>query len=1806
MAGPLVQTDPAVCFGLSAWGFGPFPLPGSFVWVCPHPQGAGYGGSTWTGPTPLPPFTAPPITVIGGYGGDPYGLGPYGSIDTQPPRVTAVISLNGYEIEVYFSEEMDTTNPLLTDPTSYTLLPITGAPLTVLSVTIGQMASAGGGALTVIVHHTGTTLGGTYTLKVDGPTDMNGYNVVPTWTPFLAKGDMVPYTITPLSGNELVFNFDHPMLPASQEPPIGTGILDLSSYSFTTTPSYPVPFVPLAVAHPYAGDPSKVWMKVKGMTSLLYTCNISPATAINYDGAVLPNLDPSFNGVEQYPGNGTSAIFAHKLILGRTPNVPYGWAFYDTSGRIVPTDSTFRMDFAFNAASAIYVPPLSAFPTPKVGQLLIEDGPAGTGVRVRITLQKNAGVSQINIRSGTFNLTLDTEWDSGLNTISLVRNSKADLYTVLFNGMPIMASPRSTFNEASTGIGAGATWTFFDEAYSIVGFQVIRLTFTSTLTVFSAAWNFQHNVLSQFTGSTALAGNYVLTQYGPLVKDWGDATPATKQDVAVYVCGVQVGVKEVNPYVGKIYPTYPIPFFDPLDPTADVRIDYKWLKSPIMEMAGLNVEGLVLNKFDRPMGRHEPPTGHGSQIQDATHPKGAPDIARFQMAVVLGPITRPAPRLIGWRYLGFEREYSALLNSPDTLRLNQSPYVAQEEDFAQLPQGESIAYEGLNVPTDVALGDLKWGLLGTDAGHVDINAGTYTLIDDESGPYEPSDFKVATYYRATDLSFPCSVYVVARFQIGTADNPLNTGDTNLLSPDGIFTGVSFGIHDDKHLYLVGALLINGLEHVGMLLNARQPQKVESWAIGPKTIGAILSPTEIQVTGSDAPVDFTTGSRFQILSGTQAGVYTATGVTRNCDGTMLISVSPSFPANPRLYGNKYPDVIFETFWSHLPSTYRLVVDPDQKTAVLSMSGLTTVKVLTLDGNATLLPPPADTTLSIMIPQESTGEVVWGSVSTWATNQSRWSFIRYGVMPDTTAIRGFTKTVLTEMQVLPEVNPDEWYPTQTFGYSKIDGSGDIMILGKDAANETLNYEFAYSRIEPFFMQGANLDVRAVFRVDQATLGAGDAEIVLNDGSRETCFGTILYTERPGYVDYRRILRLPVIRMAGILDPAQQDWDLLAGHTATIKTHESDLWLTQGAGQVAEYLGHLDTSGLLASEIGGQVLEARFAVNSYVGRADGVTGIKFSGDVGTLYHVVVRLKGGPTPTVQLVDLANTVVQEYPFNWADGQIHAYRVVSTLGGAVSVFIDDDLQLPTLDVTWFPGNSGSYSAIFGATNNIDGVIEANVQSMVEWRAFAYSTLPSATAHRTLGVWKGGDKLLLNNWEIPRTDSSTAPNSAEHGPVVVDMDWESPTEVRILYNPEWGITVYRPDWPLPPYFTPEIPGVPGTGFLTQTTEPSAGWINVETLELPRVPSTFGFVTFGAPEKRAITQQRWDWVRYNLFKYPLTDYRSPQHMVLNQFNVINSGELTKDVTLETVIVQTLDQYRVTLLPTHMYASSIYKIVDGTQIFTYEMWSFDTDTQTVTLGRDVDGNEYKFSSDHAAVTIVFNPSQTVTNTYLLNQPLLDGVENLNEGTPPVPMSQLMPSFMPGIEVAPNSLNPNDPLNQLEGTLTEPYQVVEYKTDPEALYESMEFMTITDGGDLNLIHYPCADWESLGLSGDIFWNMIKTPMQDAFDQGGGMPGDYLFASGGGYMGPVVDELGNVIGVAPLGGVLGPGSAILYPNFPSQGVKPGTDSGKVIQRTEWVFQLHAVMRFDHTSLGGSWEEVPLTETVPPPVDTLTYWHIAP
>jgi hypothetical protein len=401
-----------------------------------------------------------------------------------------------------------------------------------------------------------------------------------------------------------------------------------------------------------------------------------------------------------------------------------------------------------------------------------------------------------------------------------------------------------------------------------------------------------------------------------------------------------------------------------------------------------------------------------------------------------------------------------------------------------------------------------------------------------------------------------------------------------------------------------------------------------------------------------------------------------------------------------------------------------------------------------------------------------------------------------------------------------------------------------------------------------------------------------------------------------------------------------------------------------------------------------------------------------------------------------------------------------------------------------------------------------------------------------------------------------------------MDWTSECWVRLFVDPTFGAVFIRPDLTPPPGYT--------GNFATQSLDPTAAWARVEYANLPRAVSDtrFGTVFFGSLNPAASSLQFWNEVRYRVFTHTSIDYRAPQRMALNQWNVITSGDYLKDRTPEQVIVGALTPTRVSLRPAHIFANRVFVVIVEGIPLPPEAWRFNVDSQEITLFSPLPSTGFP-------VTVVFAVGKPVTNTYLQSQPISESQTLLNEGTPVVPMGQVgqatvstvsgdggpTPAFPPALPANPAYF------------LRDQYLVRKFEDDPDLLYEQMDFFQIEDGGARGRITTFCdgpgngTGLSDIGFSGlDLSENLGPTasPWVSNFGRAPGRFGPILHASGGSA--GVLGLLGPASYVTPYSGPnplpTGRVAAILYPTGPSAGIVPGSGEGAINREVFWILRL--------------------------------------
>jgi hypothetical protein len=1075
------------------------------------------------------------------------------------------------------------------------------------------------------------------------------------------------------------------------------------------------------------------------------------------------------------------------------------------------------------------------------------------------------------------------------------------------------------------------------------------------------------------------------------------------------------------------------------------------------------------------------------------------------MGIALGPQERPSPKQIGHRYIGFQKDYSALLNSYTTLRLNQNPHAISIGGISASAFQETGSFDGQTTPADA---ETPWTLEGVDAGGV-VGDGTYRIVDNSTGSYGIGQASI--YQREVDLSLPTGATESARLFIDE------------YVADGVFTGVGFGIHDGAHLLLVGLLIVDGVQHVGVLLDGEQTHLEAGWEIGPGADAVAESQGSILLDIGQLPPGVGSGSRFRIPGGNQQGVYTIgeCGLEATEDGTQVsISFEPDLPADIGDFGNDTFRVLFETLWdTNLISLRAQTGFPDDTATQVYLGGEISGLVADL---AELPPYPAQTAL--LLPAAKEGVAFFGSISRRATNNSIWDFAQYASNPErmTQTVQGIT--AFTEMNVLPQDDPnDPWYIVGGFGYAEVDSSGQEVLLKSTSGNSSIDQEFSYQRVEPFLSNKVTTDTEAKFQVESGVLGAGDAQVIVRDAVREVVFKTLLYTQDA--TTRALVTDLPQVSLSGLRDPSSDGWT--KDSSATVPdpfVRGQTLEFSKASTEEGSWATVLSTPTSVDYE--GLIVESRFSVESYtVGTSLGIgwfVGAAVPLNPTTVRAVILTLGAG---TLDLVDGTLATITSFAFNWDDGLPHTYRLLCDPVADIVVLVVDDVVIGSVALSSFSPSLDVARAFFGGAG--DGAVNLTLHSSstIPLRPKALS---GSTLGRTFGILlRDSDPDEIDSYRIPRSDTTGAPNSSTTA-VPVPMDWQSLSHVRLYLDPTWGVSFYRPDLPLPPWATGD--------FATETTDPSAAWATVEYCDLPVKKLDRGCVQFGSPDPRSITQQRWDFMRYRI-RGAIDGFGiAPQGMVLNRHFTFTSGEYNIDTTPEVATITSRTPTLVTVSDSAIYADRVFVVqVNGTVLPSTD-WGFDKATQSLILANPLPEAQYP-------VSVTFAPGQPVTKTYLCSQPIEGSVTLLNEGTPVVVRSRDDESAI-SVQVGSQINDPEDVLDDAEGlVLNDPYRFITFTDDENSLYAGVEYCEVEDGDDVHLSTLcdgpgPGEGFAAIAIEGQF--------TSDEFTIEGGPAGPWAGQS------PVIKgssthflqtSILHASGGNFVDGVLGPGTAIMYPN---------------------------------------------------------------
>ncbi len=1223
------------------------------------------------------------------------------------------------------------------------------------------------------------------------------------------------------------------------------------------------------------------------------------------------------------------------------------------------------------------------------------------------------------------------------------------------------------------------------------------------------------------------ASDTLYTRLGPLVKAWGDATPAQVADVTVQYDGSPVTVSAVNPYTGEITLAAPIA---PFAPGAHmVTVSYRWFIAPVTGMVGLNTKGLTLNKWTLRSGRNTTTTPTPTSVYGGFY------TTRFPMGVTLGRFNRRAPALrVAHRFIGFEKGYTASLNSPTTMLLNQAPGRVSVPYATADVSPQSFRYEGVAAP------ETPWASVGSFLGT--LNDGYYTLADNNPA-------QVGYWKRDFALPTATTVAMGARFQVISS------------SPDGVFTGVGFGFHNNRRLFLAGALRVPNpvtgevLRHIGILLRPGDTSQISSWTVGPNAAGKVQKVPVGATYGTVAlptvsvPTLLTAGDKFQILDGTQTGVYTVTDLYQSQrTGQTFLVVTPPFPANPELFGNRDVTLYFDTPWDAGLCTWRLYANTRNQTLTVVFGG--TSGSTTSITSGTLASPAY---LGPDVLPEGYGRALWGSLDRIATNEATWDFVRVQSTPDGayTFSRGTlvdTKWAFGTVTVLSPLAGDtltiDTSPAPINGPSVVFTAGTTFTIGATNVETAANLAAAInaSVLAPNYLEATAEGIRVTvttntsgspgngilfstasagrFVLSGATFTGAATDPENGDWYLKTPFGdtrasgsTVTITSTPadaglgtyygyGYTD--PFLNGRRVTAFDAKVSVQRDTAGVGGASLVLRdTHrEARLatlrWIDKGA--LGKFIFRTDTISLVGStpywQQGWDGLAGDRAF------ANGPEQVMRGGDVGwtvfrtlTPYHspdvgrfLEFRLAVEDSTPGALGRIGISMACEF-----GSPARAVYLEFRTGGVTLTTAPGAGAIVNVGVPWEDGAARTYRITYNAgTNTVDLHIDGVAGVLgVALGLFSPSALSGSVQVESSTVAGANFTVNLRGLCYGGTDEGVAGLGRTFGLYLGgdegDFDnWVVPrTDGMGVPNSSPSSVITSMDWSsecwvrvfMDPTFgaafiRPDLAPPPGyTGdFATQSMNPSAGWVRLEYAKLPRVDplERFGDVAFGALNSNGSVLSTWNDVRYRVFTNTSVDYAAPQGMALNRWNVVTSNEFARDTTPEEVVVASVTRQRVSLRPCHIFADRVFSVRVGGVTLPQNLWRFNRDSQEITLTAGLPSEGYP-------VNVVFAPGRPVTNTYLATQPFDQSQTILNEGTPSFQQSQAGTGAYSTITLDTVSgdggrtpafppAGPSDP----EYFLRDQY-LVRQATDTDALYERMDFYQLEDGGQRGRIASYC-----------------------------------------------------------------------------------------------------------------------------------------
>lgn len=900
-------------------------------------------------------------------------------------------------------------------------------------------------------------------------------------------------------------------------------------------------------------------------------------------------------------------------------------------------------------------------------------------------------------------------------------------------------------------------------------------------------------------------------------------------DVTVRVNSVSVTPEAVIGLLGQIVLNAAPSSTDP------VEVDYSHICNPTVEIRRLNSKEFRLNAWNRNVGG----------VSYANHNYRYNNVlvtpSDYDPDNMLDTVDQPLQREIHYR--AYERAYTPVLNDPNLLVLNAPIHRIAYPEASRSLSEVFVRYEALFVPDDPNL-TYPWEKHGTGTGS--IFAGVLTVDDDSGGEFPTG--QPLFWTREVDLTYPLVFASSWRFYLET-----------VTEAEGVFTGVASGFSDDKVSVIVGFLEDGGVKKVGLFKRgAVDPGDLTSWTGGLDSLGV--------PTGQPVEFDWSILHSYRLF--------------RDLNGTVKLYVDGEIVESLSLTADELP------FLEEIPS-----------------------------------------------PFEELQGVFFGSVSRPARSVSKWDFVSYLVSPTNPQQTAPSSFVSYEANQLPEEASRPWTPVGYHGTGTILSTEYLLLeatSATDAASATeaglVGGDFrGYLRMEPLLTQASEFTLDAQLSLLTLTHGVDPDGLMMSvdDGSRimQLAFLSDVESPRKSYGGNA---------LPGDFSPYV--WSSMGSQTAEMIGRDlriTDASTTDGLVYYIEDTAPSVSVDRVVAETLDYILEARFKVQSYT-----VDGSGFAGAFAQVYDSkravgIMLTEVSGTKYVSLhADGVEIPSAQWAFDWGDGAYHTYRLRKSYSGDLVTLLVDGILVGTVPYSSFvsPGTDPVGLISWGSSTPASSASE----SVVDW-AYCNAWRVLASQKRYVGLWKGPRTGTLADYTLPLKASGKGAQALTNRVQDTSVNFLTLGVVAGDYlivdsGPNQGVYQIQTVFANYVEFASSLPLIPSevdyripdeTDWSVEHKyrlyKDSTGQITVllDSATVPLFQADYGplalpssteglvhsvsgglpSVVFGSFSSEHLEQSLWDFVRYGITLAPTEQRIAPHHMVLNQWNVMESPEVLR---------------------------------------------------------------------------------------------------------------------------------------------------------------------------------------------------------------------------------------------------------------------------------------------------------------------------